>query len=176
MKYKITVNGKDINDLTKKERRAYDATKKANLKEMLESGCAPMMGCSDRMFLQDRHATQGLDHVFAERYIAAARKAGINTTGKVYMSQLARKGLGPRTPEAWVSGVDDVKTACKMNGHGSEKLGLKPVIKDPEPDVPLAPDIVEEFREKEIKENPDLAHADQRELTEKIVDKHSRRK
>jgi hypothetical protein len=69
-----------------------------------------------------------------------AKSAGIDISGKYYMSGLADK-RGHMDPEAWVSGVDDIKrVAVKRNlnvegivtvkGHEVEKqsVGLNPKI------------------------------------------------
>jgi hypothetical protein len=50
-------------------------------------------------------------------YESAARRAGVNPTGKKYLASLA--GF-QRDPEAWVGGDDDVKRVCKKRGWGCE--------------------------------------------------------
>lgn len=145
--------------------------------DMVSSRCAPMMANSDRMFMEGaggQSLTHGLNTMFPERLLERARKAGINTHGKVYMSQLGKA----EDPRAWVSSIDDVRTSLKLQGKGSEKLGIKNVVPDPEPDIPLSEDIVrEEFANRcasnpdlhaKVKENPEKA----RELREKIIEDH----
>lgn len=149
--------------------------------DMLESRHAPMMKDSDRMFISGAFAqtpTHGLDPLSADRTITRARKAGINTHGKVFMSQLGP----PESPLAWVSGIEDFKTSLKLQGKGCESMGIKPIVKDPTPDIPLADDIIlEEISTRmesdpglkaKLKEKPEAM----RELREEIIEKHGPRK
>lgn len=166
-KYKI--NGRFV---TKKEFDAHCQRRKElygdTFQDMLDSRQAPMMANSDRMFMEGAFAqsiTHGLGPVSANRYIELARKAGINTHGKVFMSQLGK----PTNPLAWVSGIEDVRTSCKIQGKGAEQLGLNAVIPDPGPDVPLADDIIQEEMESRFEANPDLA-AKCRENPEKALE------
>ncbi len=55
---------------------------------------------------------------------ANAREAGVNPTGKVYSSQLARKGMGAgKDPEAWIPADDPkghIARVCQKRGMGCE--------------------------------------------------------
>lgn len=147
------------------------------LADMLAHQQAPAMKNSDRAFLEGSGGaspTHGLDEIGAERTITRARKAGINTHGKVYMGQ-----LGPaESPLAWVSDLGDVKKSCEIQGHGCEALGIKEVVPDPEPDVPLADHVVEELASERLQSDPDLRAKCREnpdnimELREEIIDKH----
>lgn len=146
--------------VTKKEWDEHFERRKAiygdPLEDMLESRRAPIMGNSDRMFMEGANAqtcTHGLDDVNGDRILERAKKAGISTHGKVYMSQLGK----PDNPLAWVSGIEDLRTSLKIQGKGCESMGIKPVVKDPGPDVPLAEDIIEEEIAGRCLANPDLA-------------------
>lgn len=176
MKYRI--NGRNV---SKREWDAHHAKRQAILgnllEDMFESRCAPMMKNSDRAFLEGTGGgtpTHGLDEICLERTLERARKAGINPNGKVYMAQLGTA----ENPLAWVSGVDDVKKSCELQGHGCEALGIKPVTYDPTPDVPLADHVVEEFAVERLQSDPDLKAkcrenpAKLAELREEIIDKH----
>lgn len=179
MKYKI--NGKVV---TKRQWDAYykkrQQTLGISMEEILQSKTAPGTMNTDRAFLQgtgSQSLTHGMGPVFAQRYYERARKAGISTSGKVYVSQLGT----PDNPLAWVSGLDDVKKSCEIQGKGCDALGVKPVIKDPGPDIPLAEDIVQEEVAKRLMKNPDLA-AKVMENPEKlndlkgeVIDKHGSR-
>lgn len=135
---------------------------------VIESSQPPGTMNTDRAFLEGiggSSLTHGLDRIFAERYHARARRAGINTTGKVYISQLGN----PDNPLAWVSDLSDVKKSCEIQGHGCEALKVKEVVKDPGPDIPLADDIVQSEVEKRLEANPDLL-AKVKEKPEKLND------
>lgn len=112
---------------------------------------------------------------------ARARAAGINPDGKYYVG-----ALGKHTdPAAWVSSADDVLAVCKARNLDCDGvIRHKAVEKEvaPPPDVPLAPDLVQQFEKKylaadpglaeKVKKNPKARH----ELREKIVERHGRPK
>jgi len=52
-----------------------------------------------------------------KRYLAEAKRARINTSGKRYMSGLAAY---PGDPKAWVSSKSDVRKVCEERGWGCE--------------------------------------------------------
>lgn len=179
MKYKINgqvVSEKEWNEHTAQRKRVYGDL----MAELLQARQAPGTKNTDRAFLEGMSSglTHGIDPMFAEQYYARARKAGINPTGKVFISQLGRA----EDPLAWVSDLSDVKKACIAKGHGCEPLGIKPVEKDPGPDIPLAADIVDDLAERRMEENPDLKAKIQenpkklQELKEEVIDKHGARK
>ena len=177
MNYKIngrTVSKKEWDAHHKKRVSIYGDT----FQDMLESRHAPIMANSDRAFMQGAGAqtlTHGLDQLSAERSLARAHAAGINTHGKVFMSQLGT----PDNHLAWVSGIDDLRTSLKLQGKGCESLGIKPVVKDPGPDVPLAEDIIHEEIATRMIENPDLAAKVKEnpnivhDLKSEIIEKHA---
>lgn len=79
---------------------------------------------------------------------AAARKAGVNPTGKRFVPQMCRKGVR-FDPMAWVSDRADVKRRCLKEGWGmnEEDGGLKAIkAREVEPvrekPYEVAPDIV----------------------------------
>lgn len=112
--------------------------------------------------------------------LAEAKKAGINTHGKHYVSQLAQ-GRGPRDPKAWVSDTSDMIRVAKERGlrlRGS--VNYDPPQREVKelPDVPLADDLVAEAVRDAIVENPDLAAKlkttkGRRELKEAAIEKHA---
>jgi hypothetical protein len=151
------------------------------LVDMLQSRQAPMMKNSDRMFMEGANAqtcTHGLDDLSVDRSLARAHAVGINTHGKVFMSQLGP----PTSPLAWVSGVEDLRTSLKIQGKGCESMGIAPVVRDPDPSIPLADCIIEEEIAHRCMANPDLVVKLQekpetvRELREQIIDQHGRKK
>lgn len=147
---------------------------------MLAMQQAPGHAGTDKTFLQGRMNNQDLDRmapVNAKKMLEKTRAAGIDISGKVYVSSMARPGLGVATPEAWVSGVDDVTRFAKARGLGVS--GAK-TVKEVEFDPPkvnkkprLAPDIVEGHIQRMIAKDPGLASKDKRELAEAVIDKHA---
>lgn len=80
---------------------------------------SPPMSNTDREFLEGRcngNQFTGQEWV-ADRLKKQAEELGQSTTGKVYVSGLARF---PGDPEAWVSGRGDVQRTLERRGWGSE--------------------------------------------------------
>lgn len=143
--------------------------------EMLAFREPPGTKNTDRAFMQGSHVDCNVNGPLRERFLKKARKAGIQTEGRRYISQLADK-RGVCTPEAWVSGVGDVRAACIAKGAGAESLGLKAVERDPTPSIPLAEDLVREQMAKEIAKDPGKARKLD-DLREAVIEKHgSKRK
>jgi putative FmdB family regulatory protein len=96
----------------------------------------------------------------------------------IYMRTLCRPGIGPGDPEAFIpagSGEDYGKKLLRKRNWSCEDLGVEAVEAAPKPKVRLAPDLVEETRQRMLKQDPGLAVKDQRELREAIIDKHGRK-
>lgn len=147
------------------------------LAEMLATRKTCMATGLDRSFLEGKHQNHGLpDGFVGEKMLERARKAGINPHGKVYISQLARNGKGPTDPQAWVSGVDDVRDTCKRRGLKCEGA-VKTSGAEPPPPVQcrLAEDLVQEMMNKELKQSPGKA-ADLRTLREEVIERHGQKK
>lgn len=91
--------------------------------------------------------------VHAER-VAAAEAAGVSTTGKEYISQLARF---PRDPEAWVRDPSDIKRVCEKNNWGCDGLvKVKAHETPPEPDIPIAKNIWDRRTQAILEKNPEM--------------------
>ena len=88
--------------------------------EMVALQTPPGTRGSERAFMENRLNNQQFDDMPARQanwLLREARAAGINPTGKVYIGGLA-DSRAHRDPEAWVSGVDDVRrVAQKRNLH-----------------------------------------------------------
>lgn len=115
------------------------------LAEMLALQSPPMSN-TDREFLEGRGGCydqfKGQQEV-GDYYSRLARGAGVDTTGKVYLSGLAAY---PGDPRAWVSGRGDVKKVCEERGwscDGSVKVKGE-VRVDTWGKYEVAPDIVRE--------------------------------
>lgn len=129
---------------------------------------------TDRAFMEGRYNNQQLDGLpdrQAKWLAREARAAGINITGKYYCGGIA-DGRGWKDPEAWVSGVDDVKRVAQKR-----RLMVTGAVEyDPGPAPPkrklLADDIVAEAVNKEMRRNP---KAKPGEVREKVLAKHAYR-
>lgn len=136
---------------------------------------------TDRAFCQGQRAKmENMTPNVAKMLHQKARRAGINTSGKYYMS-----GLGRHTdPAAWVSCAEDVLTVAKAKNLTLEGvLNRKGIDKEvaPKPNPGVAPDIVNELARKQLAKDPSLRARCQtskrarQELRESIIDKHARK-
>lgn len=129
---------------------------------------------TDRAYMEGRYNNQQLDGLpkrQAEWLAREARQAGINISGKYYCGGLA-DSRGWRDPEAWVSGVDDIKRVAQKR-----KLAVTGAVEyDPGPAPPkrtlMAEDIVQEHVRKVKRQNP---KAKAGEVREKFLAKHAYR-
>ena len=127
---------------------------------------------TDRAFQEGRLAGNQWDELparQAKKMIREAKAAGINISGKQYVSGLANK-LGHCDPRAWVSDLSDVKRVAKdrnLNVSGLvniEATELPPIRHD------LNPRIAKELAKKEIAKNPKLSMQD---ALAKVKQKHT---
>ena len=104
-----------------------------------------------------------------DAYAAKAKKAGVNTTGKVYKSSLARF---PGDPRAWVGGRGDVQKVCEQEGWGCDGA-VKVKMQEPEPagEVAIADDIVERRVAQEIPKGERVGAKERRTIKEKMRNK-----
>lgn len=151
--------------------------------EALRNGCSPRL--AEMLAHQQPPGTMGTDTAWIagmhedphpgapekvkKWYLDRAKAAGVSTAGKTFISQLG----AAENPEAWVSGLSDVKAVARKNNYGltvndSRVVEQTPLVA-PKP-VPLAEKTIKRFMAAELKENP---KADQRLLREKIIDKHA---
>lgn len=129
---------------------------------------------TDRAFMEGRYNNQQLDGLperQAQWLTREARQAGIDISGKYYCGGIADH-RGWKDPEAWVSGVDDVKRVAQKR-----RLAVTGAVEyDPGPAPPkrklLADDIVREAVQKELRRNP---KAKAGAVREKILAKHAYR-
>lgn len=132
-----------------------------NMAEMLATRSFPGIRGTDSTFMQGTHMQDGLLDGVRQRMAA---QAGVDTNGRRYISGLARF---PGDPEAWVSGLSDVKRICTDRGwncHGAFEHEAPEPLFSPAPDVPIAEDIVYQHVSNE------LAAYDPRELTPQLAD------
>lgn len=90
---------------------------------------------TDRTFMEGKLNAQWLDDMpkfQADRMLREAKQAGINTTGKFYMSGLADK-RGASDPMAWISTVGEIKEVAKArNLEVNGIVNVKAEQRDPE--------------------------------------------
>ena len=84
------------------------------LAEMFATGRGPRIGMTDSIFWSGRWEE---DSAALRHKRAAAKKAGVSTTGKFYMNQLADY---PGDPKAWVSDRHDAQKICEERGWGAQ--------------------------------------------------------
>lgn len=83
---------------------------------------------NDNLFRQ-RNNGQQLDEMIEpvrNRYLEAAKAAGVSVHGKVYMNRLARFN---NDPKAWVSDMSEVKARCDEEGWTAEDIDGKTLHK-----------------------------------------------
>ena len=102
---------------------------------MCSLGQPPATKGTDRTFMEGKLNAQWLDDMpvhQAKRMLGEAKQAGINTTGKFYMSGLADK-RGASDPMAWVSTVGEIKEVAKArNLEVKGIVNVKSEQRDPE--------------------------------------------
>jgi post-segregation antitoxin (ccd killing protein) len=152
--------------------RMINAGQSPRFSEMCALQQPPGTKGTDRAFQEGRLAGNQWDELparQAKKMIREAKAAGINISGKQYVSGLANK-LGHCDPRAWVSDLSDVKRVAKdrnLNVSGLvniEATELPPIRHD------LNPRIAKELAKKEIAKNPKLSMQD---ALVKVKEKHT---
>lgn len=129
-----------------------------------------MEGKTNQQWLDDMPAKQ------AKRILAEAKRAGISTAGKFYMSGLADK-RGHKDPDAWVDSVADVKrVARKRNLTVRGAVEHEGIPMPPPPPKPLSDRLANEMIRSELQKNPALKTKKKAELKEMVVAKYGRNK
>ncbi len=155
------------------ERIAAGVTPK--LAEALAMQQAPGIGITTAVFLQDqrRHGTSILDQYKGDHRQVEELRRGLARNGyklkadDQYIATAARPGMSS-DPLAIVNETQDFESLQKRNAERQAREQEQPA----EVKQRLAPRIVERIRQQRIKQNPDLARTDQRELREEIISKH----
>jgi hypothetical protein len=126
----------------------YEAMREAgeshNFAEMAALRAPPGSIGSDRAFLEGHCNGRQFERepIVGDYYKREAAAAGVDITGKVYLSQLAER---PGDPRAWVSGRDDVKRVCEERGwgcQGSVTVAAQGLGATPPPAPRMAPELV----------------------------------
>jgi hypothetical protein len=154
-------------------RTAGESHKIAELLAMGPRGHLPTL-VTDATFLESRCNGNQFDgqEEMGDLYKAEATAAGVDTTGKVYLSSLADY---PGDPRAWVSGRGDVQKVCEERGYGCNgAVKVKRPQAEPPADVPVASDIVDakvaEIIETQVPEG-DRKRVDVQDLREQVTDR-----
>lgn len=129
---------------------------------------------SDRAFMEGRLSGNWLDELpkrQANWMVKEARAAGINPSGKFYLSGIADK-RGHLDPEAWVDSVDDVKRVAKARNLNVQGMVNVQASEVPRQNTVLNPKIERELAKKEIAQSPRLSMAD---AVERVRKKHAPR-
>lgn len=160
-------------------RAATESADRARLNEMFAAGVAPycvsdatyMKGhCNGNQFEKSPH--------IGDAYKRVAEEAGVNTTGKRYLSGLARPGM-PGDPEAWISGRGDIQRVLEKRGWGSGD-GSTVKVKAREslnPPVSKRPDIADDIVNEKVSEiladlpAKDIRRVDVTDLREQVREK-----
>jgi hypothetical protein len=98
-----------------------------------------------------------------------AKQAGVDISGKYYVGGLADK-RGWKDPEAWVSGVDDIKRVSQKR-----RLAVQGIYNyDPGPADPKRSVLNEKIVQKEVRRlRTANKKASDSELRDKVIEKHA---
>jgi hypothetical protein len=173
----------------------YDGELDAELREdeikclyyliLRESGSAPvwaaMSACrrgarqrnSEGSFLEHAQARmRNMTPYMQNLILNRAKKAGINTHGKVHMP-----GIGAADdPKAWVTGTDDILRVCKERNLTCEGHVTHQGQEVPPKQVALADDLVDEMVNLEHKVNPKTRTMDINRLRGLVKEKYGQQK
>lgn len=146
--------------------------------EMCALQCPPGVRGADRTFMQSRYNQQWLDEMpahQAKHLLSEARAAGVNVSGKVYMSGLADK-RGPRDPAAWVDSVADIKKVAKERNLSVQGIvEHKGVQQAPPKTKRLSARLTREMMAHERRVNPGMTMKDG-DLKEMVKEKYGRKR
>lgn len=135
----------------------------------------PGVSGTDRAYMEGRYNNQQLDRMppdHAQKVAAAAKKAGINISGRYYAAGLADR-RGPADPAAWVDSISDVKrVAIERNLNVSGAVNHKAVPVPPPKSKPLSDRLTKEMMRVERKNHPGMKAG---ELREMVVAKYGRK-
>jgi hypothetical protein len=173
----VIVNGKRLTQAEyaawSRERLAFLDECDAGLDAMLRDQDCRIKTMTDDDFWRGRFERQANDKGI-QKYRRMAEAQGFSTTGKVWMPSLARY---PGDPEAFVSNRGDVLKVCRkrrISCDGEVNYKATPTDEDlaPLPEVKLAPDIVEQHVNQELKKEPSLKLKRRQELREMVTEKY----
>jgi hypothetical protein len=141
-----------------------------NLAEMFALRLPPMSN-SDREFLEGHVNGNQFEKTPAigNRYRRMARAAGVNPTGKVYLSGLAEY---PGDPRAWIGGRGDATRVCEERGYDADgSIRVRAARQREHPQVEVADDILEAEANKILATHPEPQKVNKGELKDQIKEK-----
>lgn len=144
----------------------------AILQDMLKARQAPGTKGTDRAFSQGRGGGQDIDSMSPaarKRLLENCAKEGVSPQGKMYIGQLARKGV-PCDPLALVSGLDDVHARAKAMG---KYVNQEPPESPPPKSIPMAEDLIREEIGRRVQKNPDLKRVPKSTIRDQVIDECS---
>lgn len=139
--------------------------------DMCAHQIAPGSLGSDRAFMEGRYNNQQLDAMPRRQadYVAKeAREAGVDISGKYYVGGLADSRAW-KDPEAWVSGVDDIRRVAQKR-----RLRVQGIYDyDPGPAEPKRTTLNEKIVQQEVKRLAKRSKKSPGELRDKVIEKHA---
>lgn len=144
------------------------------LQEMLALCTPPGTKGTEKAFLQGRDDLATMPPNSRRKWLHMSKQQGISLAGKVHMSGIS-DGL-----DSWVSNFDEGLERLKQRGdrtvyrHG--EVVYAPPEKEPEPDIPLAADLVNEAVRDMVKADPSLRKKKLPELKAMAIEKHGPQK
>jgi len=139
--------------------------------DMCAHQIAPGSLGSDRAFMEGRYNNQQLDAMPRRQadYVAKeAKEAGVDISGKYYVGGLADSRAW-KDPEAWVSGVDDIRRVAQKR-----RLRVQGIYDyDPGPAEPKRTSLNEKIIRQEVKRLSKRSKKSPGELRDKVIEKHA---
>ena len=126
---------------------------------------------TDRALMQGRYNEQWLDDMpkhQAQRILREAKAAGINTSGKFYMSGIADK-RGHCDPAAWIDTATDIKTVATKRNLTVSGIVNHVGTPQPPPRTKLSKQLERRLVKDEMRSNPRMSKG---EATEAVRDKY----
>ena len=145
------------------------------------------IGITDAIFIQDqnRHGTSILDRMNGDHRAVERLRKGLAKNGYTLKSDdhyITTAAIKPNDPGAILNhttGLGGLKKRMEDRGQSMEgEITIKPRENGKPTPIKhqLNPIIVERIRQQKIKENPDLARKDQRELRQQIIQERGTKK
>ena len=141
----------------------YEAMRAAgeshNMAEMLALQQFPFTRDENQLLMKGYQSGEDFatDPETGNRYRKIAEAAGVSTTGKRYLSQLAAE---PGDPMAWVGDASDVRRVAQLRNYQVRGVVNVDPVRDNEPEKPsvgVAEDIVEREVREVVKSDPGKA-------------------
>lgn len=134
--------------------------------EMCALQCPPGLRGTDRALMQGRYNEQWLDEMpkhQAERILREAKAAGINTSGKFYMSGIADK-RAHCDPAAWIDTTGDIKKVAAARNLTVSGIVNHNGTQMPPPRKRISKRLEGRLMREEMRANPKLSKGEAKEL------------